>query len=153
MGAHPSVDLFDQSGLIDDAGYDAQVVNILHFYTWSIRCFVHAPQNTSPAKRTCGMWDARYTPPISRLCTLTLRHPWESRMTVGSGRSVPPWAPCSRGPLPMGPYNSGKAMSFYGFFQLANQPTSRNRPSQKFALRAVTKGCRSPHPPRAPLYL
>src|SRR5215217_4741068 len=56
MGAHPSVDLFDQSGLIDDAGYDAQVVNILHFYTWSIRCFVHAPQNTSPAKRTCGMW-------------------------------------------------------------------------------------------------
>src|SRR5215218_3668155 len=58
MGAHPSVDLFDQSGLIDDAGYDAQVVNILHFYTWSIRCFVHAPQNTSPAKRTCGMWVA-----------------------------------------------------------------------------------------------
>jgi starvation-inducible outer membrane lipoprotein len=59
MGAHPSVDLFDQSGLIDDAGYDAQVVNILHFYTWSIRCFVHAPQNTSPAKRTCGMWENR----------------------------------------------------------------------------------------------
>jgi hypothetical protein len=35
MGAHPSVDLFDQSGLVDEAGRDVQVVDVLHFYTWS----------------------------------------------------------------------------------------------------------------------
>ena len=32
------------------------MVEILPFYTWSVRCFVHVPQNTLPAKRACGMW-------------------------------------------------------------------------------------------------
>ena len=32
------------------------MVKILPFYTWSVRCFVHVPQNTLPAKRACGMW-------------------------------------------------------------------------------------------------
>ena len=32
------------------------MVKILPFYTWSVRCFVHVPQNTLPAKRACGTW-------------------------------------------------------------------------------------------------
>jgi hypothetical protein len=36
MSAEPSVDLFNQAGVVDDAGYDPQVVDVLHFYPWSL---------------------------------------------------------------------------------------------------------------------
>jgi hypothetical protein len=41
MDAEPSVDLFDHSGIIDDARNDAEVVDVLHFYLWSLPRFVH----------------------------------------------------------------------------------------------------------------
>ena len=36
MGANRSVDLIDESSLVDDASDDAQVIYVLYFYPWSL---------------------------------------------------------------------------------------------------------------------
>ena len=46
IGAQEVVDLLDQSDLIDDAGHDPEMVDILNFDSWYIR-LIHAPENTS----------------------------------------------------------------------------------------------------------
>ena len=57
MGAHPPVDLLSQADLIDYAGDDPQVVDVLNFNLWLLSMFVHAPKIPQLARSTCGMWD------------------------------------------------------------------------------------------------
>lgn len=59
MGAELVVDLLDQADLIYDAGHDAQMVDVLHFYTWSLPRFVHGSikyLNSYSYLRNAGDW-------------------------------------------------------------------------------------------------
>src|SRR4029453_14180958 len=47
----PPVDLLDQSGLVDYTGNDAEVVDILHFYAWSLPRLVHGSTKYLSASR------------------------------------------------------------------------------------------------------
>jgi hypothetical protein len=55
MDAEPSVDLFAQSGLVDDTGNDAEVVDVLHFHLWSLPRLVHGSKKYLSVHATCGM--------------------------------------------------------------------------------------------------
>lgn len=46
VSAQQVVYLFNQAYLVDDAGHDPQMVDVLNFDLWCIR-LIHAPENTS----------------------------------------------------------------------------------------------------------
>jgi hypothetical protein len=69
------------------------VVDVLYFYAWNIRCFVHAPQNTSAATRTCGMWGRQFdvTGRVSRGSGTTSAAKWPSFAAGNTNPSTGPY--------------------------------------------------------------